>query len=50
MPDAKPRKDLVKADPEELPGYYSKPRVNIPNTPSGHSDKVRQTDQGGTNG
>jgi len=45
---ARKHKDGVPAD--NYPKYESKPRVNQPNTPSGHSDKVRQTDQGGNNG
>lgn len=45
MPDAKIRKDLEKADADDLP-IESKPRVDKPNTPHGHSDKIRQTTQG----
>ena len=37
------RKDLAKADPEEITNYHSKSRVNKPNTPHGYSDKKRQT-------
>lgn len=46
MPDAKIRKDLVKADTDELLNKESEPRVNKSNTPHGHSDKIRQTTQG----
>jgi hypothetical protein len=44
MSKARKHKDGVPV--ESLPKYESKPRVDQPNTPSGHSDKVRQTTQG----
>lgn len=47
MPD-KPRKD--KGDTEKPRDYASKPRIDKPNTPGGHSDKVRQTIQGENRG
>lgn len=49
MSNEKPRKDKVKSSADER-NYQSKPRINKPNTASGHSDKVRQTEQGGRNG
>ena len=48
MPDSKPRKDKVKADIDQS-SYHSQPRSDRPNTPHGHSDKIRQSDQGEIN-
>jgi len=49
MAGSKPRKDKVKADIDQT-SYHSQPRENKPNTPGGHSDKIRQTDQGDNGG
>ena len=50
MSTSKARKHKDGPPVEKLPKYESKPRVDTPNTPSGHSDKVRQTKQGGNDG
>ncbi len=45
MEGEKIRKDKVKGDPAEMSSSGSKPRTDTPNTPHGHSDKVRQSPQ-----
>jgi len=49
MSTSKAKKHKDGTPVEKLPKYESKPRTNQPNTPSGHSDKVRQTTQDGGN-